>query len=51
MTDQPALARPKPSTAAPATKGKLFIKTHGCQMNEYDSAKMADVLARPTAWN
>jgi tRNA-2-methylthio-N6-dimethylallyladenosine synthase len=26
-------------------KGKLFIETHGCQMNEYDSAKMADVLA------
>ncbi|KAF1686137.1 tRNA (N6-isopentenyl adenosine(37)-C2)-methylthiotransferase MiaB [Pseudoxanthomonas broegbernensis] len=26
-------------------RGKLFIKTHGCQMNEYDSAKMADVLA------
>ena len=26
-------------------KGKLFIRTHGCQMNEYDSAKMADVLA------
>ncbi len=25
--------------------GKLFIKTHGCQMNEYDSTKMADVLA------
>ncbi len=24
---------------------KLFIKTHGCQMNEYDSARMADVLA------
>ncbi|NII11465.1 tRNA (N6-isopentenyl adenosine(37)-C2)-methylthiotransferase MiaB [Oleiagrimonas sp. C23AA] len=24
--------------------GKLFIKTHGCQMNEYDSAKMIDVL-------
>ncbi|MET0331084.1 MAG: tRNA (N6-isopentenyl adenosine(37)-C2)-methylthiotransferase MiaB [Dyella sp.] len=24
--------------------GKLFIKTHGCQMNEYDSTKMADVL-------
>ncbi len=24
--------------------GKLFIKTHGCQMNEYDSAKMVDVL-------
>ncbi|MGD8978119.1 MAG: tRNA (N6-isopentenyl adenosine(37)-C2)-methylthiotransferase MiaB [Gammaproteobacteria bacterium] len=25
-------------------KGRLFIKTFGCQMNEYDSAKMADVL-------
>lgn len=24
--------------------GKLYIKTYGCQMNEYDSAKMADVL-------
>jgi tRNA-2-methylthio-N6-dimethylallyladenosine synthase len=23
---------------------RLFIKTFGCQMNEYDSAKMADVL-------
>ncbi|MGY1424244.1 tRNA (N6-isopentenyl adenosine(37)-C2)-methylthiotransferase MiaB [Lysobacter sp. A289] len=32
MTDTPA-------------RGKLFIQTHGCQMNEYDSAKMADVLA------
>lgn len=25
--------------------GKLYVKTFGCQMNEYDSAKMADVLA------
>jgi tRNA-2-methylthio-N6-dimethylallyladenosine synthase len=25
--------------------GKLFVKTHGCQMNEYDSAKMVDLLA------
>jgi tRNA-2-methylthio-N6-dimethylallyladenosine synthase len=24
---------------------KLFIKTYGCQMNTYDSARMADVLA------
>ncbi len=23
---------------------KVFIKTHGCQMNEYDSAKMLDLL-------
>ncbi len=33
---------PSPETR-PA--GKVFIKTHGCQMNEYDSARMADVLA------
>lgn len=26
-------------------KPKLFIRTFGCQMNEYDSAKMVDVLA------
>jgi tRNA-2-methylthio-N6-dimethylallyladenosine synthase len=26
--------------------GKVYIKTFGCQMNEYDSAKMADVLAQ-----
>src|ERR1044071_3436440 len=25
---------------------KLYLITYGCQMNEYDSAKMADVLAR-----
>jgi tRNA-2-methylthio-N6-dimethylallyladenosine synthase len=24
--------------------GKLFLRTFGCQMNEYDSAKIADVL-------
>lgn len=24
--------------------GKLYIKTFGCQMNEYDSAKMSDLL-------
>ena len=23
---------------------KLYVKTHGCQMNKYDSAKIADVL-------
>jgi tRNA-2-methylthio-N6-dimethylallyladenosine synthase len=30
-------------TDAPAKR--LFIKTYGCQMNVYDSARMADVLA------
>ncbi len=29
---------------------KLYIKTFGCQMNEYDSAKMADVLAAGSAY-
>ena len=53
MTVTPSVARSKPASgtgtgtgaASKAAPGKLFIKTHGCQMNEYDSAKMADVLA------
>ncbi|RMH48128.1 MAG: tRNA (N6-isopentenyl adenosine(37)-C2)-methylthiotransferase MiaB [Gammaproteobacteria bacterium] len=28
---------------------KLYIKTWGCQMNEYDSSRMADLLARTHA--
>jgi tRNA-2-methylthio-N6-dimethylallyladenosine synthase len=31
--------------AAVAAHKKLYIKTYGCQMNVYDSARMADVLA------
>ena len=27
-----------------AASSRLFVKTHGCQMNEYDSARMVDVL-------
>ena len=27
------------------TKKRVHIKTYGCQMNAYDSARMADVLA------
>ena len=26
------------------TPSKVFIQTHGCQMNEYDSARMGDLL-------
>mgnify|MGYP006205343365 CR=1 FL=1 len=33
------------SAVPAAVRMKLYIKTMGCQMNEYDSAKMADVLA------
>jgi tRNA-2-methylthio-N6-dimethylallyladenosine synthase len=29
---------------------KLYIRTFGCQMNEYDSAKMADVLRASGEW-
>ncbi len=29
---------------------KVFIKTHGCQMNEYDSNKMLDVLRQAHAY-
>ncbi|MFT7559131.1 MAG: tRNA-2-methylthio-N6-dimethylallyladenosine synthase [Flavobacteriales bacterium] len=33
------------STATPEKTGKkLFIQTHGCQMNEYDSSRMRDLL-------
>ena len=46
MTETASHAGDAPVAApAPAPRGKLFIQTNGCQMNEYDSAKMADVLA------
>lgn len=31
--------------SAPAPTRRLFIKTYGCQMNVYDSERMADVLS------
>jgi tRNA-2-methylthio-N6-dimethylallyladenosine synthase len=33
------------ATSAPAGDKKLFVKSYGCQMNVYDAARMADVLA------
>jgi tRNA-2-methylthio-N6-dimethylallyladenosine synthase len=32
-----------------AMSKKVFIRTFGCQMNEYDSDKMSDVLRAPKA--
>ncbi|MFO0286335.1 MAG: DUF3253 domain-containing protein, partial [Brevundimonas sp.] len=43
MTDTPTTAT---GTSAPK---RLFIKTYGCQMNVYDSERMADVL-RPLGY-
>lgn len=55
----PAVQTVEPATATTARPGnlitsdarhagnaarKIYIKTHGCQMNEYDSARMADLL-------
>ncbi len=44
MTDlHPLPSAPTVRKARPGAR-KLYIQTHGCQMNEYDSARMADVL-------
>lgn len=32
------------STPTPGTARKLYIETQGCQMNDYDSSRMADLL-------
>ena len=44
------LTRPEVETnAVPQATKRLFIKTYGCQMNVYDSERMADVL-RPLGY-
>ncbi len=47
MTQAPpdTLSPPSDETPAQARPQKVFIKTFGCQMNEYDSDKMLDVLS------
>lgn len=45
------LDRPAPAQSADGKAGKtLFIQTYGCQMNVYDSERMADVL-RPLGYS
>ncbi len=48
MTPSGVSDTPIAPVGAPATK-RLFIKTYGCQMNVYDSERMADVL-RPLGY-
>src|SRR3712207_6998277 len=40
---------PLMTAPAPAAPKRLFIKTYGCQMNVYDSERMADLL-RPLGY-
>ena len=47
MTD--TLVSPQPASGTCAPEKRLFIKTYGCQMNVYDSERMADVL-RPLGY-
>ena len=45
-TLHPPRANPiTPPMSAQAPAKRLFIKTYGCQMNVYDSERMADVLS------
>ncbi len=44
--DQALSALLQPAEPGAAAPRKLFIRTFGCQMNEYDSEKMADVLRK-----
>ena len=45
----PAASLALPAATSTIPKKKLFIRTFGCQMNDYDSDKMADILDAGTA--
>jgi len=45
VSPSPSLEILAPEPDNPPGMKKLFVKTYGCQMNAYDSAKMADLLA------
>ena len=52
--DMHSASHPGPGTqptqpTAPPTPTRVHIKTHGCQMNEYDSARMLDLLRESRA--
>ncbi|NBB52947.1 tRNA (N6-isopentenyl adenosine(37)-C2)-methylthiotransferase MiaB, partial [Rhizobium sp. CRIBSB] len=49
MTDAFVLPKDQQAEPVPAQTRRLFIKTYGCQMNVYDSERMADVL-RPLGY-
>ena len=43
--NEAAIITAKPDATSAQNTKKVFIKTYGCQMNVYDSERMADVLA------
>jgi tRNA-2-methylthio-N6-dimethylallyladenosine synthase len=50
MELRPGIADLGLAVSLPSASKKVFIKTFGCQMNEYDSAKMVDVLRESSGY-